>query len=100
MSSEHPTFTPATARQFDRHSVQNAAMVEEGLACSCKPYVSVFTKRRWAAQGFKVKAGEESIRVPVMKRKRYTDKETGEEKIGRSTRSASLFCRCQVEAGA
>ena len=49
--------TPQGARSFDRYSVVNATAVESSLPCGCKAYESVFTYRRWKAQGFQVQRG-------------------------------------------
>jgi len=54
MSTSTPTFTPETARRFDRYSVANAVMLKEALPCGCEPYIDVFTYRRRKAQGFQV----------------------------------------------
>jgi hypothetical protein len=68
MATSTPTFTPETARQFDRFSVANAVTVKQALPCGCEPYVDVFTCKRWKAQGFQVQRGEgnrDHKRVPT-----------------------------------
>ena len=97
MTRDTRTFTPETARQFDRFSVANAVTVKEALPCGCEPYVDVFTYKRWKAQGFQVQRGEKAIRLPVIYLRREKDRETGEETTTRRTGRSAVFCRCQVE---
>ena len=59
MSNDCHSFTPETARHFDRYSIANAVTVKQALPCGCEPYVDVFTYRRWKAQGFQVQRGAE-----------------------------------------
>ena len=96
MATSTPTFTPETARQFDRFSVANAVTVKQALPCGCEPYVDVFTYRRWKAQGFQVQRGEKAIRLPLIYQRREKDSETGEETRTRRIGRSAVFCRCQV----
>jgi hypothetical protein len=96
MAISTPTFTPDTARHFDRYSVANAVAVKEALPCGCEPYVDVFTYRRWKAQGFQVQKGEKAIRLPLIYQRTETDPETGKETTTRRTGRSAVFCRCQV----
>ena len=96
MSISTPTFTPETARQFDRFSISNAERVRESLPCGCEPYVDVFTYRRWKAQGFQVQKGEKAIRLPLIYKRSERDPETGETTITRRRGRSAVFCRCQV----
>jgi hypothetical protein len=96
MATSTPTFTPETARRFDRFSVANAVTVKQGLPCGCEPYVDVFTYRRWRAQGFQVQRGEKAIRLPLIYQRRETDPETGKESTTRRVGRSAVFCRCQV----
>ena len=94
----HRFNSPEEARHFDRHSARNAAIVNSAFeACECQAYESVFTLKRWNAQGFRVKAGEKAIRVRCYRPIREKDPATGEEKItGRAPWTAFLFCSHQV----
>src|SRR6266850_1687850 len=58
MATDSHSFTPETAREFDRYSIANAVTVKQSLPCGCEPYVDVFTYRRWRAQGFQVQRRE------------------------------------------
>jgi len=96
MSTSTPTFTPETARRFDRYSVANAVRVKESLPCGCEPYQDVFTYRRWKAQGFQVQRGEKAIKLPLIYQRAEKDRETGEETVSRRMGRSAVFCRCQV----
>lgn len=96
MSTSTPTFTPETARQFDRYSVANAVTLKEALPCGCEPYRDVFTYQRWKAQGFQVQRGEKAIRLPLIYQRTEKDPETGEERSTRRMGRSAVFCRCQV----
>ncbi len=100
MGSSTPSFTPETARQFDRYSVANAVAVKQSLPCGCEPYQDVFTYRRWKAQGFQVQRGQKAIKLPLIRHYTRTDPETGEEKHGRMMSRSAVFCRCQIAARA
>ena len=96
MATSTPTFTPKTAKQFDRFSVSNAATVKGALPCGCEPYVGVFTYPRWKAQGFQVQRGEKAIRLPLIYQRTKKDPQTGEETRSRRMGRSAVFCRCQV----
>jgi hypothetical protein len=96
MPTSTRTFTPETARHFDRYSVANAVTLKEALPCGCEPYRDVFTYRRWRAQGFQVQRGEKAIRLPLIYQRVEKDAETGEERSTRRTGRSAVFCRCQV----
>ena len=96
MSSNTPTFTPQTARQFDRFSVANAVTVKKSLRCGCEPYVDVFTYRRWKAQGFQVQRGQKAIKLPLIYKRSEIDAKTGEQTETRRIGRSAVFCRCQV----
>ena len=97
MATSTPTFTPETARQFDRFSVANAVTVKQALPCGCEPYVDVFTYRRWKAQGFQVQRGEKAIKLPLIYQRREKDQATGEDRTVRRMGRSAVFCRCQVK---
>ena len=97
MRSNTPTFTPETARQFERFSVTNAVTVKQALPCGCEPYVDVFTYRRWKAQGFQVQRGEKAIKLPIIYQRTETDPGTGQERVQRRMGRSAVFCRCQVK---
>ena len=84
------------ARSFPTYSVANAVTVTEALPCGCEPYVSVFTYRRWTAQGFQVQRGEKAIRLPLIYKRSEKDPETGAETVTRRRGRSAVFCRCQV----
>jgi hypothetical protein len=96
MPTSTRTFTPETARQFDRYSVANAVTLKEALPCGCEPYQDVFTYRRWKAQGFQVQRGQKAIRLPLIYRREEKDRETGKETVTRRMGRSAVFCRCQV----
>ena len=96
MATSTSTFTPETARRFDRYSVANAVTVKEALPCGCEPYVDVFTYRRWRAQGFQVQRAEKAIRLPLIYQRTEKDRETGEQTTSRRMGRSAVFCRCQV----
>ena len=98
MATSRSTFTPETARQFDRFSVANAVAVKQALPCGCEPYVDVFTYKRWKAQGFQVQRGEKAIRLPLIYLRTRADPETGDERQERRMGRSAVFCRCQVKA--
>jgi hypothetical protein len=97
MASDSRSFTPETARQFDRYSVANAVTVKRALPCGCEPYTQVFTYRRWKAQGFLVQRGEKAIRLPLIYSRTETDPQTGEEQTSRRIGRSAVFCKCQVK---
>ena len=97
MSSDTRTFTPETARQFDRFSVANAVTVKKSLPCGCEPYVDVFTYRRWKAQGFQVQRGQKAIKLPLIYKRSETDPKTGEQTETRRIGRSAVFCRCQIK---
>ena len=96
MATTTPTFTPETARRFDRYSAANAVAITQALSCDCQPYQDVFTYRRWKAQGFQVQRGEAAIRLPLVYQRTERDPKTGQEKTTRRHGRSALFCRCQV----
>ncbi len=97
MATTTPTFTPETARRFDRYSAANAVAITQALGCNYQPYQDVFTYRRWKAQGFQVQRGEKSIRLPLIYARTEKDPETGEERTTRRRGRSAVFCRHQVQ---
>ena len=97
MSTTTPSFTPETARSFDRYSVANAVAIREALSCDCQPYQDVFTYRRWQAQGYQVQRGQRSIRLPLVKLVERENAETGKVETRRLLTRSAVFCRCQVQ---
>ena len=95
MSTSTPTFTPETARRFDRYSVANAVTLKEALPCGCEPYVDVFTYRRWKAQGFQVQRGEHGVKLTTWISYEREDKD-GTVKTYTRPKTTTVFCRCQV----
>lgn len=97
MSRDTDSFTPETARQFDRYSIANAVTVKQSLPCRCEPYVDVFTYRRWKAQGLQVQRGEKALRLPLIYSCTEKDAATGEERTETRRGRSAVFCRCQVK---
>ena len=97
MSSTAQQMTADEARDFGHFSVHNA--VQAQMACpegSCEAYSDIFTFRRWRAQGFVVRKGENGTTVTTWTpRTRNTDNE--EQNTKRRPKRAVLFCRHQVE---
>lgn len=94
--SQPAAMTPEMARSFERYSPANATTVTNSLPCGCKPYVDVFTYRRWKAQGFQVKKGEKAVHIPVI-RTVYKENGQGETETRKIRRKSYVFCRCQVK---
>jgi hypothetical protein len=93
-----PPMTVTQATTFTSYSVANATIVDMALSCGCVPYETVFTFRRWKAQGMSVMKGEKAIRIPVVKDVESTDADTGEiTKSKRVFGTAAVFCKCQVK---
>ncbi len=97
MQEQTRQMTAVEARSFDRVSVANSVTVQRALDCGCQPYQSVFTYRRWKAQGFQVQRGEKSIRLPLIYARTEKDPETGEERTTRRRGRSAVFCRHQVQ---
>src|SRR5882724_11616053 len=97
MATDSHSFTPETARQFDRYSIANAVTVKQSLPCGCEPYVDVFTYRRWKGQGFQVQRGERALRLPLIYSRTETDPQTGEEHTAQRIGRSAVFCRHQVK---
>ena len=97
MRTQVRPMTADEARSFDRVSVANAVAVQQALDCGCQPYRSVFTYRRWKAQGFQVQRGEKAIRLPLIYARTEKDPETGEQRTARRRGLSAVFCRCQVQ---
>ena len=91
-----PAMTPTEAVAFEGYSVANALTVTSNLDCGCKPYVDVFTYRRWAAQGYQVQSDQKGIKVPVMSTQRIVDEETGDVTFKTFRKNSALFCKHQV----
>ena len=89
--------TAEQARFFDHMSIGNALLVAGHFRCGCQPYESIFTFKRWIAQGFIVKRGEHGLRLPLVKDVIKEDKETGETTERRILGASHVFCRHQVE---
>ncbi len=97
--------TAEAATVFESYSVANASILartakEKG--CKCEAYADWFTYARWHAQGFQVRRGEHSTRLPVYlpAHKTVRDDQTGEERrveAGKRPWTAHVFCRCQVD---
>lgn len=98
MSTRIQQLSPEEARRFEHFSVHNAVAAE--AACptlECRAYADIFTFRRWLAQGYVVKKGEQGTKVTTWIPHVESDGEEG--RVARRTRpkTAVLFCRHQVE---
>jgi antirestriction protein ArdC len=85
------------ARSFNHFSVHNA--VQAQMACpegSCEAYRDIFTFRRWRAQGFVVRKGENGTTVTTWIPQTQPT-EDGEQIVKRRPKRAVVFCRHQVE---
>ena len=97
MTTESRPMSADEARSFPTYSIANAVTVKEALPCGCEPYQSVFTYRRWKAQGFQVQRGEKATRLPLIYQRTEKDPESGEQTTSRRMGRSAVFCRCQVQ---
>lgn len=67
---------PFNPRAFKSKSKRSTQVVEEALRCACKPYEDVFSDRRWAILGYRIRKGARAIRI---------------------NKRIWVWCRCQVE---
>ena len=96
MSTDTPQMSAASALEFDHFSVHNA--VQAQLACpaaSCEAYRDIFTRRRWRAQGYLVRKGEQGTAITTWILAPTRDE--GDEKPVRRPKRVFVFCRHQVE---
>ena len=85
------------ALDFRHFSVRNA--VQAQLACpeaSCEAYRDIFTRRRWRAQGYAVRKGEQGTVITTWISTLRGD-DDGEDKPARRPKRVFVFCRHQVE---
>lgn len=94
-----PKMTAAEARTFDMYSERNAATAEDGCESGeCVAYESIFTFKRWIAQGRVVRKGQKATFVEMPKFADVIDKATGEKKKVRvGSIRVAVFCKCQTE---
>ena len=98
MSSTAQQMTAGEARDFGHFSVHNA--VQAQMACpegSCEAYSDIFTFRRWRAQGFVVRKGENGTTVTTWIPVTKTDEHGSTTVTRQRPRRAVVFCRHQVE---
>lgn len=98
MSTRIQQLSPEEARHFDRFSVHNAVAAE--AACptlECRAYSDIFTFRRWLAQGYVVKKGEQGTKVTTWIPVSTPDDDDGQVARRTGPKTAVLFCRHQVE---
>lgn len=84
------------ALDFHHFSVHNALQAQ--LACpeaSCEAYRDIFTRRRWRAQGYRVRKGEQGTVITTWITTPPAD-DDGEKPVRRPKR-VFVFCRHQVE---
>ena len=85
------------ALDFRHFSVHNA--VQAQLACpeaSCEAYRDVFTRRRWRAQGYAVRKGEQGTAIPIWISTTSREDDGDDKPVQRSKR-VFVFCRHQVD---
>ena len=95
MSTQQMSATEAL--DFRHFSVHNA--VQAQLACpeaSCEAYRDIFTRRRWRAQGYAVRKGEQGTAITtwIATPSREND---GDDKPVRRSKRVFVFCRHQVD---
>ena len=93
MSIEMTEITAEEALEFRHFSVHNA--VQAQLACpegTCEAYQDIFTRRRWRAQGYRIRKGEDGAVIQT-----WIEVARNGKGSGRQPRRAFLFCRHQVE---
>ena len=98
MSTTAQQMTADEARDFGHFSVHNA--VQAQMACpegSCEAYRDIFTFRRWHAQGFVVRKGENGTTVTTWIPTNVRTDDDGRQTMRRRPKRAVLFCRHQVE---
>ena len=84
------------ALDFHHFSVHNALQAQ--LACpeaSCEAYRDIFTRRRWRAQGYRVRKGEQGTVITTWIARPPAD-DDGEKPV-RHPKRVFVFCRHQVE---
>ena len=90
--------TKDNAKQFDRFSAFNYAVIKSNLTCDCEPYEDVFTFKRWNLQGYKIQKGAKSIKINTYIPFNIKDEKTGKIiKTITKPKTSCVFCRCQVE---
>jgi len=85
------------ALDFHHFSVHNALQAQ--LACpeaSCEAYRHIFTRRRWRAQGYRVRKGEQGTVITTWIATPPGDDDANEKPVRRPKR-VFVFCRHQVE---
>jgi hypothetical protein len=97
MSTSTTQMSATQALDFHHFSAYNA--VQAQLACpeaSCEAYRDIFTRRRWRAQGFSVRSGEQGAAITtwIMKPSR---EDKGDQRPIRRPKRVLVFCRHQVE---
>ncbi len=97
MSTATKRMSATEALDFHHFSVHNA--VQAQLACpeaSCEAYRDIFTRRRWRAQGYRVRKGEPGTVITTWITTPPGDND-GDEKPVRRPKRVFVFCRHQVE---
>lgn len=95
--TKRPAMTAEQATHFDRISPANMIILRACLRCDCSPYQDVFTYNRWKAQGYQVRRGEKSIKLPLVKDIVTEDEESETVTTHRILGASFVFCRCQVD---
>jgi hypothetical protein len=97
MSTDTHQMSAASALSFEHFSVHNAVAAE--AACStfeCRAYTDIFTVRRWRAQGYRVRKGEQGAAITTWIVSPPGD-DDGDAKLVRRPKRVFVFCRHQVE---
>jgi ribosomal protein L36 len=95
MSTQEMSATEALDVRY--FSVHNA--VQAQLACpeaSCEAYRDIFTRRRWRAQGYAVRKGEQGTAITIWIAT-PSRKDDGDDKPVRRSKRVFVFCRHQVD---
>ena len=93
MATETREMTAEEATEFRHFSVHNAVEAQEACPeATCQAYVDIFTRRRWVAQGYQVRKGEQGTEVTTWIPAPMTPR--GRQR--RRPKRAVLFCRHQV----
>lgn len=88
----------STENGFDYFSIHNAVAAELGCkTAECRAYVDIFTFKRWLAQGYVVRKGEQGTKITTWIPVTKTDDEGKVTVVGKRPKGVTVFCRHQVD---